>query len=151
QAARCHEHLAWLCTQEKRFDEAEQHYRKARAIDLQVARDNPNSATASYLLLDCGEFFTFSLTSGRSAQATEGYREVIELWKHVAENRPGDGRVRKYHADAMNNLGVSLRSLGRFDEADRTYLDCQTILERLEEKPPLEHPFQQGWVFTQSN
>jgi tetratricopeptide (TPR) repeat protein len=151
EAARCYDQLGLIRAHAGRFEEAGQQFRKALALDLVVARDYPSSTTINFVFRDCRLILFVGTQIGRVEEAIQAYRDVVAFWKQIADTRTGDPTILRFYAMSVNELGVALRNLGRLEEADRAYVECQAIHARADEKAPLDPGAEGSWAFTQVN
>jgi serine/threonine-protein kinase len=71
-----------------------------------------------------------------AAKALEKFRESRDVWENLVRDEPGSGRVRLGYAAALDSHAMTLRALGRHDEAVAEFARAHDLAEALVREQP---------------
>jgi len=112
---------AGLDTEQKRMDEARQHYEEAVKIRRELAQQNPD-AYLSYLATTLNDWGSLDLRQKRMDEARQHFEEAAKIRRKLAQQNPDAYLLRL--ATTLNNLGNVDQLQNRLDEARQDYKEA---------------------------
>jgi tetratricopeptide (TPR) repeat protein len=130
------ETLNWLGElyreQGHRLDDAERVYRRALAIQSELAAESP--ARADYRRLQARALFNLGIVqmdTGRREEARRDYDRAIELLRGAGADKHADPAYRHELARCRINRGLLLQENGRLDAAEPDFRQAINLLRQL--------------------
>jgi tetratricopeptide (TPR) repeat protein len=108
---------------------AEEAYRKAESLFVQLAADDPETMDYQRDLATCRNNFGNLLShQGRLAEAQQVYGQALELRKDLADRGPDNAGYRYDCAVSYHNQAVLLQARSQFPEAEQHYRQALAYL-----------------------
>ena len=132
-----HNNLGILLTETGRSAAAETEYRKAMAIQQELADANPGVIDFRKSLASTHHNLGWLLhQTGESSEAAAEYREALAILQKLADDNPSVTEFHSRLALSHNNLAFLLSHTGEPSEATAEYRKAQAILQKLADDNP---------------
>ncbi len=121
-------------TEQKRMNEARQHYEEALKIDRQQVRQHPEGDLQN-MAMDLNNLGFLDRRQNRIDEARQHYEEAVKIQRQLARQNPA-AFVPNSAAATLNNLGNLDRRQNRMDEARQCYEEALKIDRQMVKQNP---------------